>query len=551
MKQSFIHSVLIFLGALMLFVPFLGEVHLFDWDELNFAEAAREMLLTQNYALVQINFETFLEKPPLFFWMQAISMSIFGVNEFAARFPNAICGAVTLVVIYNIGRRWFDTRLAWWWVLTYLGALLPVLYFKSGIIDPWFNLFIFLGVYYGIRFTSKYQERKKRVVIMSGFFLGLALLIKGPVGLLVFLLAGAVYFVVKRFYGFPRLPHILLFLAVFFLTGESWFLYHTATGTPEVIAEFIRVQSNLFSSDVAGQAQPFWYHFVVILIGCFPISLFAMPAVPRMRLQTYERDHFHLWMKILFWVVLILFSIVKTKIVHYSSMAYFPLTFLAALTLYRFETRNRRLHIGLTVLGILIAILLGATYSALPWINVWGARVNWSEIDAFTAAQFTQEVSWSVLTRWAGPVFVLLSIVFLLGLSAGKVSWVRYQLLVGLLMSLTLIIHITPQAEIYLQRSAIDFYKRAGAEGAYIHPIGMKSYGYLFYSEKSGPLPKPDDMRDGKWLLTGDIDKPAYFVGRNTRKEKTLKEFPQLQVVDEKGGYVLYYRPIDQGLGGS
>lgn len=551
MKQAWLHSTLIFIGALLLFVPFLGDVHLFDWDELNFAEAAREMLLTQNYALVQINFETFLEKPPLFFWLQAFSMSIFGVSEFAARFPNALCGAVTLVVIYNIGQRWFDVRLAWWWVLTYLGALLPVLYFKSGIIDPWFNLFIFLGVYYGVRFTSKYQERKKRVVILSGFFLGLALLVKGPVGLLIFLLTGFIYYAFKRFYGFPRIPHIALFLVVFLLTGGSWFIYHALTGTPEVIAEFIRVQANLFSSDVAGHAQPFWYHFMVLLIGCFPISLFAFPAMLRMRLQTYERDHFHLWMKILFWVVLILFSIVKTKIVHYSSMAYFPLTFLAALTLYRFETRNKKLHFGLTALGIVIAVFLGLVYSALPWIEVWSAKVDWSAVDPFTAAQFTQVVHWPVWTRFAGPVFVLFSVIFLIGLSAGRVTLARYQLLVGLLMSMTLIVYITPQAEIYFQRSAIDFYKRAADEEAYIHTIGMKSYGYLYYGEKSGALPKPQGVPDGKWLLSGDIDKTAYFVGRNTRKEKTLNEYPQLQVVDERGGYVLYRRLPNQDLGGS
>lgn len=544
MKESWFHSILIFVGALLLFVPFLGQVHLFDWDELNFAEAAREMLLTQQYSLVQINFETFLEKPPLFFWMQTLSMSIFGVSEFAARFPNALCGAITLVVIYNIGRKWFDTRLAWWWVLTYLGALLPVLYFKSGIIDPWFNLFIFLGVYYGVRFSSKFQERKKRVVILSGFFLGLALLTKGPVGLLVFLLAGAVYFIIKRFYGFPKLQHILLFLVVFLLTGGSWFIYHAITGTPEVIAEFIHVQAQLFGSDVAGHAQPFWYHFVIVLIGCFPISLFALPAMLRMRLQSYERDHFHLWMKILFWVVIILFSIVKTKIVHYSSLTYFPLTFLAALTLYRFETRKRKLHIGLTLVGVVLAVLIGTVYSLLPWIGEWGSRIDWSQVDPFTAAQFTQYVEWPWYTRWAGPLYIVLSIVFLIGLTAGKIAMARFQLIVGLLMSLTLIIHITPQAEIYFQRSAIEFYKKAAAEDAYLYPLNMRSYGYLFYGEKSEALPKPDGTTDRYWLLHGNIDKPAYFVSRNTQSEKILEKNPQLKVVEEKGGYVLYYRPV-------
>ncbi len=134
------------IGAL-LFIPFLGHVHLFDWDEINFAESAREMLVTGNYSRVQIDFEPFWEKPPLFFWLQALSMHLFGVNEFAARFPNAICGIFTLNIIFWIASKHNSPRVGMWWVLCYLGAFTPHFYFKSGIIDPWFNLFIFLGIY--------------------------------------------------------------------------------------------------------------------------------------------------------------------------------------------------------------------------------------------------------------------------------------------------------------------------------------------------------------------------------------------------------------------
>ena len=120
---------MIFLVALALFVPFLGSVHLFDWDEINFAECAREMVVTGNYSTVQIDYLPFWEKPPLFIWMQAISMQFFEDPEFAARFPNAVCGAVTLVVIYLLGRRIYDGKFAMLWVLAYAGSLLPNFYF--------------------------------------------------------------------------------------------------------------------------------------------------------------------------------------------------------------------------------------------------------------------------------------------------------------------------------------------------------------------------------------------------------------------------------------
>ena len=74
----------------LLFIPFLGNVHLFDWDEINFAECAREMYINKDYGRVYINFMPFWEKPPLFFWLQVVSMHIFGVNDFEFADQSAI-----------------------------------------------------------------------------------------------------------------------------------------------------------------------------------------------------------------------------------------------------------------------------------------------------------------------------------------------------------------------------------------------------------------------------------------------------------------------------
>ncbi|MFN4768099.1 MAG: ArnT family glycosyltransferase, partial [Ignavibacteria bacterium] len=137
---------MLFIFGLLIFSPFLGSVHLFDWDEINFAEAAREMILTGDYLRIHIDYQPFWEKPPLFLWMQAFSMHIFGINEFAARFPNALCGAITLPLLYLLGTSLQGRTIGILWSMLYAGSFLPHFYFKSGIIDPWFNLLIILGV---------------------------------------------------------------------------------------------------------------------------------------------------------------------------------------------------------------------------------------------------------------------------------------------------------------------------------------------------------------------------------------------------------------------
>lgn len=158
---------LILIGAL-LFLPQLGSVHLFDWDEINFAESAREMLLTGNWRMVQIDFQPFYEKPPLFIWLQALSMQYFGVGEFAARLPNALCGIATMLVVFNIGRMLFSSQFGVLWALLFACSMTSQLHFKSGIIDPVFNLFIFLGIHfmYKVSIINDFESHKTHIATL-------------------------------------------------------------------------------------------------------------------------------------------------------------------------------------------------------------------------------------------------------------------------------------------------------------------------------------------------------------------------------------------------
>ena len=157
MRSNFdLRNTLIITGIAFLFFGFFnGRVHLFDWDEINFAEMAREMVVSGEYLRPQVNFKFFTEKPPMFMWMQAASMEVMGIGEYAARFPNVLAGILTLILLFHFGKKLYNVRFGWLWVLTYIGSVLPHLYFRSGIIDPWFNLFIFLGIFHLILFVWK------------------------------------------------------------------------------------------------------------------------------------------------------------------------------------------------------------------------------------------------------------------------------------------------------------------------------------------------------------------------------------------------------------
>ena len=138
-----------------------------------------------------------------------------------------------------------------------------------------------------------------------------------------------------------------------------------------VIYQFIEYQSELFNQPVAGHAQPFYYHFVVVLIGCFPLSIIAIPRFLNMKEQdTFDpmAIEFEKWMKILFWVVMILFSISTTKIVHDSSMSYLPLSYLAATYLFNISEKKLEVKKWMLVTIVFFGFVFSSLLTLLPII---------------------------------------------------------------------------------------------------------------------------------------------------------------------------------------
>src|SRR6516165_3434514 len=94
--------------ACPLFLYNLGSPSLWDIDEGNNAEAAREMYESGNWVVPTFNFQLRPDKPALLYWLQAFAYSIFGVNELAARLPSALAAILTVLTVYEFGRQVFD-----------------------------------------------------------------------------------------------------------------------------------------------------------------------------------------------------------------------------------------------------------------------------------------------------------------------------------------------------------------------------------------------------------------------------------------------------------
>ncbi len=533
-------NIIIILAASLLFIPFLGGVHLFDWDEINFAESAREMIATGDYLTIRINYQPFWEKPPLFIWMQVLSMKTFGINEFAARFPNAVCGIITLLLLFNIGRKLYNEKFGLVWAMTYVGSFLPFFYFKSGIIDPWFNLFIFLGIYLFYMFLEK---KLNIFLVLSAILIGLGILTKGPVALLIFLLTVGIFWGLNRFRLQVSFLNLLVYFLVLIFTGGFWFILQILNGNFKIIVDFIEYQIRLFQTEDAGHGGFLLYHFVILLIGVFPASIFALKGFISHKNDTASQTRFQKWMIILFWVVLILFTIVKTKIVHYSSLCYFPLTYLAALVIYKLVEKKNPVPNWIRVLIAALGILFICITSAFPLLHVYKNKLIESDMihDEFAKGNLQANVHWSGFEPLIGLVLLAGIAIFLVYSKNKNIMKGIIPLFCGsALFIFLIIIFLTPKIEKYSQYAAIEFFKQISAENAYVETLGYKSYAHLFYSDKKKPVnPKSYDKN---WLLSGNIDKKAYFSLKITKKKNILEKYPDLKILYEKNGFVFCVR---------
>jgi len=516
------------IAAALFYIPFIGGVHLFDWDEINFAEISREMIRTHDYLTVQVNYQPFFEKPPLFMWMQVACMKVFGVNEFAARLPNAIAGIFISILLFQLGRHWKDRRFGILWSLSYMGSVLPALYHKSGIIDPWFNLFIFSSL------ASWYEGSQQKSSAsgwywLSGLLSGLAIMTKGPVGPLLIGITVLAIRIFSRNGRYLRFPSILIFIIGNIFVAGIWFGLNWINNGPDFILAFLKYQYELLTQSVAGHKGFPGYHIVVTLFGVFPASVFALGAF-RKKQQGEIQSQYDLraMMILLLGIVLILFSIVQSKIVHYSSMSYFPVSFLSAWFLSNAMDKKVKWSAWHGALLIVITTLILIAIWVVPWVGLHIQDMkSYFSLDNFTRIALDTPVKWDL---WDYTPFAILILIFTIAIlfwrnAEYERSWATIFFGMPLFVNIALIFFIG-KIETYTQRAAVEFCQSKAGKHIDISTIGYKSYLPYFYADK--PAPVKDHSRimvDRFHILRAD-------------KINRLEEHTDWKVVGEKNGYI-------------
>jgi len=188
-------AIIVFFAALVLF-PSFAVRELWTPDEPRYMEVAREMVVTGDYVVPHLNGELYPDKPPIFFWLAAGFYKL-GCGYNSGRLVAALAAIVTLLLTYSFARRTMPRPGP---VISALATLTLLLFIeaKAGLLDPLLTLFVVASLLAGHRALQ--PETRRRTLWWLGAYAlaALAVLTKGPVGLVVPALVLLAYGVANR-----------------------------------------------------------------------------------------------------------------------------------------------------------------------------------------------------------------------------------------------------------------------------------------------------------------------------------------------------------------
>jgi len=305
-------------------------------DEGRYGEIGRWMLVSGDWLTPRLNGIPFFHKPPYLYWLEALSVAAFGVNELALRIVPALHAGLMLSALYVAASRISTEGIARRAVImlgSSLGFLVGGQYVNHDmLVASWIGVAIWC-------FAFAFMAGDKPHVWLArlGFAAcALGMLSKGLIGIALPGVVMLVWLIWTR--QFKKILHLPWFsgLALFSVIALPWFVRAQQTYPDFFNYMFVGQQFNRYTAAVYNNPQPWWFYLLALMLLLFPWALFALSQVRRVTATTLasEVGLTAPWWK-LCWVwlvtILVFFSVPNSKLVGYILPVIPPLTLLASL----------------------------------------------------------------------------------------------------------------------------------------------------------------------------------------------------------------------------
>jgi 4-amino-4-deoxy-L-arabinose transferase-like glycosyltransferase len=373
LAQRICWAVLILITLYVCYFSHLGVIGFVGPDEPRYAWIARDMAETGDWVTPRLYGRPWFEKPPLLYWGGAIFFKLFGPSapEVAARLPSAISALLATLALAWLAWRTYGEECARWLLLLLPTSVGMIGFSHAAATDMPFAGMLTIAMVCAAVVLGLTQSENTPILprtpwlalVPFGFFLGLAVLAKGPAAII--LCGGAVFFwaiFTKRWRDALRLLHPAA-IAAFCVTALPWYML-CARRNPDFFRIFI-IEHNFkrYLTPEFQHVQPFWFYVPVVLLGLVPWVAMLGPVlreVGSIRVQT-EREQGMLPFA-MSWAVfpILFFTLSKSKLPGYVLPIFPPLSFLMARTL-RSQASRAALQWALLGSGVVLTVLGACT----------------------------------------------------------------------------------------------------------------------------------------------------------------------------------------------
>jgi 4-amino-4-deoxy-L-arabinose transferase-like glycosyltransferase len=349
--------------CLLAFILFSGNTHsLTDQDEAAYAGFAKQMIESGNWVIPEFMWSEVHRKPPLHFWNIAISYKVFGVNEFAVRFPAALFLLLTCLLVFVAGKKIVGERLALLWVIVLSTSLLVPVLGKISVTD---STLLFFTTACAFSFYFVLQQRAWKWVLVFWVSFALALLTKGPPVVLFALGLSGLLLVLHPNRRTLIMFHPWFFLPLAFLPLLAWgyatMHYDQGKFVQWMIDWYILKR---LGGSVFGQSGFPGMHLLMIILFFIPWLLFLPQAFKALFTQFFKDKKEGLFFSVWFIAGWFVFELSPSKLPAYVVAAHVPLAFFIA----RSAGEQKLPAKAWIIIHYLFAFLLFAAIVALPFI---------------------------------------------------------------------------------------------------------------------------------------------------------------------------------------
>jgi len=303
----------------------LGSPALYDLDEGGYAEIAREMLVLHDWITPHLNFVRLLDKPPMLYWLTALSFQLFGVSEFAARLPVVLSTLGCIMLCYLLGSRLFGGLAGLLAALIFATCTGTMVFNAARQLQPDMPLTFFLTAALAAFLLGRFAQEKPQRYYLTGYAaLALAVMTKGLLGLLFPCLALVGYLCLTREWGLVKQLQLCRGTALFCLLTLPWHV--VAELQSPGFLKFYLLDVHLLRFFDAGSlalnmtALPLLAFWGITGLFLYPWVVFLplafLQALPGRRQEREEADQAVLWL----WVgsVLLFFSVSSFRLYIYG-----------------------------------------------------------------------------------------------------------------------------------------------------------------------------------------------------------------------------------------